>query len=296
MVSIITVNYNGYKDTCEFIKSLRQHETYPFEIIVVDNNSRNHDGEKLKEEYPDITVISSPENLGFAGGNNLGNQYAKGDYILYMNNDMIIDSPFLQTLVHRLKSSPKIGLVSPKIKYAYAPNIIQYAGFTPMSPVLLRNHQIGYNQEDHGQYNTACETAFAHGACMITSRKVLEQAGGMTDVYFLFYEELDWSDQLRRAGYSIWYEPAVCVYHKESMSVGKGSSLQRYYMTRSRLLYARRNLKGINKMLACCYQLSVVLEKNILSCLLHNDWKLLKSYIKGAWDGITAPTREHLSI
>lgn len=296
MVSIITVNYNGYKDTCEFIESLCRHETCPYEIIVVDNASRNNDGERLKEKYPGVTVVCSKKNLGFAGGNNLGYPYAKGEYILYMNNDMTIDAPFLQILINRLNSSKQTGLVSPKIKYAYAPDTIQYAGFTPLSPILLRNHQIGHNQKDHGQYDFACETAYAHGACMLTSRKILEEAGTMTDIYFLFYEELDWSRQLQRAGYNIWYEPAACVYHKESISVGKGSSLQQYYMTRSRLLYARRNLTGMNKFLSCLYQSSVVLTKNLLSCLLHADWQLLRSYAKGTWHGLTdSARRQHLT-
>lgn len=288
MVSIVTVNYNGYADTCEFIESLKRHETYPYEIIVVDNASQGDDSKKLKKRYPGtVVVVESEKNLGFAGGNNLGNAYARGEYVLYMNNDMVIDAPFLEALVARLDSAPDIGAVSPKIKYAYARDTIQYAGFTPMSPVLLRNHQIGNNQKDSEKYDTACETAFLHGACMLTSRRILQKAGPITPVYFLFYEELDWSNQLRKAGYKIWYEPAACVYHKESRSIGKTSAFKQFYLTRGRILFARRNTRGIAKFLSCCYLATVVPVKCILAGCIRGQWKLIPSQLRGTFRGFT---------
>ena len=83
-VSIITVNYNGVTDTCEMIESLKRHESYPYELIVVDNGSANLEGYTLlKDKYPDVIVIRSDQNLGFAGGNNIGIQYATGDYLFF---------------------------------------------------------------------------------------------------------------------------------------------------------------------------------------------------------------------
>lgn len=263
MVSIIIINYNGYKDTCELVDSLHNYEIYPYEIIVVDNASKGQDGNNLQEKYPDITVVCSMKNLGFAGGNNLGNRYAKGDYILYMNNDMLIDAPFLEALVDKFESSDKIGLVSPKIKYAYAKDTIQYAGYTEMIPVSVRNNLIGVNEKDNGMYDLSCKTAFAHGACMLTSRKLIEKIGQMTEVYFLFYEELDWSLQFRRAGYEIWYEPSSCVYHKESMTIKRGTAIRQYYLTRNRNIFIRRNYLRWEKWLACCYQIFISLPKKL---------------------------------
>ncbi len=286
MVSIITVNYNGYKDTSELIESLYKYETFPFEIIVVDNASKGKDGELLKEKYSDINVVCSRENLGFAGGNNLGYQYAKGEYICYMNNDMLIDAPFLESLINRLKSSDIIGLVSPKIKYTYARDTIQYAGYTEMTPILTRNNLIGMNQKDGEEYDVAHKTAFTHGACMLTSKKLIEKVGLMTDIYFLFYEELDWSLQFRRAGFEIWYEPSSCVYHKESMSIKRGTPLRQYYLTRSRLLFVRRNYSGVNMVLACLYQVLVSLPKNILINMIKGQGKMIIAYLKGTYQGL----------
>ena len=286
MVSIITINYNGFKETCELVNSLRLYEDYPYEIIVVDNNSPNGDGQRLKERFPKLTIICCAKNLGFSGGNNLGYRYAKGKYILYMNNDMTITGPFLKTLVKRFESQERTGLVSPKIKYEHHPDTIQYAGYTPMHPIRINNNLIGVNQKDRGQYDHPSPTAYAHGACMLTSRKVIEKAWMMTEIYFLFYEEIDWSIQLKRAGYEIWYEPGACVLHKESMTAKRGTPLRLYYLTRSRLLFTRRNSTSFIKIAALVYQLLVVIPKNIILYSAHGQKDMLIYFIKGSYHGL----------
>lgn len=291
MVSIITINYNGYKETCELVESLQKFEDFPYEIIVVDNASPNNDGPLLKKTLQGVTVICSDKNLGFAGGNNLGYKYAKGEYILYMNNDMTITGPFLKALVKRFLSGEHIGLISPKIKYEHHPNIIQYAGYTSMTPIRISNNLIGVNQKDEGQYDQPSPTAYAHGACMLTSREVIEKVGMMTEIYFLFYEEIDWSIQLKRAGYDIWYEPAACVLHKESMTAKRGTPLRVYYLTRSRLLFTRRNCTFFIKMMAILYQLLIVIPKNIIQYSVHGKKDMLRSFIRGSFNGLTDKSR-----
>ena len=105
MVSIITVNYNGLQDTCEMIASFKRHETYPYQMVVVDNASVRNEAEEIRIRFPEVTVVRSERNLGFAGGNNLGYAYANGDYIFYLNNDMEIREPILEKMVARLKRS-----------------------------------------------------------------------------------------------------------------------------------------------------------------------------------------------
>ena len=117
MVSIITVNYNGWKDTCELIASLKKYERYPYEVIVVDNASAGDDVHEICVRCPDVNVVCSDKNLGFAGGNNLGYQSAKGDYLLFLNNDIIIKSAILEPMVRRLQD-PAIGGVSPMIRFS----------------------------------------------------------------------------------------------------------------------------------------------------------------------------------
>ena len=109
-----------------------------------------------------------------------------------MNNDMTITGPFLKTLVKRFESQERTGLVSPKIKYEHHPDTIQYAGYTPMHPIRISNNLIGVNQKDRGQYDHPSPQPMRM-VLVYFKGKVIEKAGMMTEIYFLFYEEIDWS-------------------------------------------------------------------------------------------------------
>lgn len=285
LVSIITVNHNGVIDTCEMIESFHKYETYPYEIIVVDNGSRMPEGEELQNKYPDIKVVQNT-NTGFAGGNNAGLSVAKGQYLFFINNDTLIKAPVLNTLIQRLEAEKENGGVSPMLKYAYAPDILQFAGFTPFSYITLRNSSIGFNEKDQPRYHTACETASLHGAAMMVSREVLQKAGPMSEDYFLFYEEFDWSARILRAGYKLWYEPAAIVYHKEGMTARKGSPLREFYLSRARILFARKNFSGIRKLLSCLYISSIAAPKKAILYLLHGESNLAKAVLRGTFNGI----------
>ena len=211
-VSIITINYNGKDDTVDLIESFGRYETYPYEIIIIDNGSKNYGEHHVLSKYsPKPIVIRSDKNLGFAGGNNLGISYADGDYILFLNNDTIINQPILENLARALDNNPQIGCVSPKIACWPEKKQLQYAGSTPMSPVTLRNENIGFGQTDTGQFNKSRYTAFAHGAAMMIRTTDIKKFGMMPEFYFLYYEELDWCVQIRRAGLKIWYEATSTV-------------------------------------------------------------------------------------
>lgn len=285
-VSIITVNYNGLSDTCEMIESLRTYETCPYELIVVDNGSRVDEAAVLREKYPDVKVIRSDENLGFAGGNNLGVSQAKGDFLFFLNNDTYIDRPVLGPLTARLSENVKNGVVSPKIKFSFSGEI-QFAGYTPLSRITLRNDLIGFGEEDKGQYESPRRSPFAHGAAMMVRREAIEKAGEMPEIYFLYYEELDWCERIRQAGYEIWYEPAATVYHKESRSTGRESPLKTYYMSRNRLLYARRNRQGAESFLSVCYQLFAVAPRDLLRFAAKGKTAWIKARCKGIYAGLS---------
>lgn len=284
-LSIITVNYNGLEDTSEMISSLQTHvRLSTYEIIVVDNGSSRNEAIILQERFPDIFVIRSEKNLGFAGGNNIGIRKAQGKFIFLLNNDTIIEDDSLHYLCETLVSNPQVAAVSPKIKFASSPRNIQYAGFTPFTLYTLRNHSIGYNEPDQGQYDTQCSTAFLHGAAMIIKHEIIEKIGLMSEIYFLYYEEMDWSNQMIEAGYQLRYDPRCVIYHKESKSTGINSPLQTYYLTRNRLLYAWRNRIGIARIIALLYQFCITIPKNLIINLL--SWKILqtKAILKGGMD------------
>lgn len=281
-MSIVTVNYNGYKDTCELIDSVSFEDN--MEVIVVDNGSQEDEASMLHERYPYIKAIRSDKNLGFAGGNNIGIKAAKGKFLYLINNDTVFKEFNPQILINRLESSPQIGMACPKIRFAWNNNTIQFAGYTPLSPITVRNKAIGFGEEDKGQYDTPRQTPYAHGAAMMIKREVIDKVGLIPECYFLYYEELDWSMMLSRAGYEIWYEPASTIYHKESQSTGQNSPLRTYYITRNRLLLVKRNFKGIKKYLAYTYLQIIVATRDILRYLFKGRIDLLKATIKGLQD------------
>jgi GT2 family glycosyltransferase len=278
LVSVITVNFNQADVTCQLLESLRK-ITYPnIEIYVVDNDSPNKEVDVIKIKYPEIKLIKSKQNLGFAGGNNLAIREANGDYFLLINNDTEVDPGFLEPLVSKFQSSTKIGAISPKIKYFYRPELIQYAGFEPMSPITIRQHAIGFQEVDNGQYENDLLTDFAFGAAMLVSRDVIKKVGLMADIYFLYYEEMDWMARIRRAGFEIWYVHNSLVLHKDSITTGSMSPLKTYYLNRGRLLYMRRNTFGVNKLLGIFYQIFVAIPKNMLLYLINRQFTLFKAY------------------
>ena len=282
ILSIITVNYNGYKDTCELIDSIPFNDT--MEVIVVDNASKTDGASAIKAKYPYVRVIRSDRNLGFAGGNNLAIKAAKGKYLFLVNNDTVFKDFNVDALIARLESSPKIGMVCPKIRFAWDNNPIQFAGYTPLSKITVRNHAIGFGEEDKGQYDTSHPTPYAHGAAMMIKREVVDKVGLMPEDYFLYYEELDWSMMIIQAGYEIWYEPGCTIFHKESQSTGQDSPLRTYYITRNRLLLVKRNWTGMSKYLAYCYLIGVVAPRDIIKYTLKGRWGLTKSVCKGIFN------------
>ena len=287
-LSIITINYNGLTDTCALI------ETIPFndnlEVIVVDNASLNQEADIISKRFPQVKVIKSEKNLGFAGGNNLGIKAAQGKNLFFINNDTIFKEFNVQALINRLESSPNIAIVCPKIRFAWGNNPIQFTGYTPLSKITVRNQAIGFGEEDHGQYNTAHPTPYAHGAAMLIKKEAIHQVGLMPECFFLYYEELDWSMMFTRAGYQIWYEPLCTIYHKESQTTGQNSPLRTYYIVRNRLLLVKRNWCGITKYVSYAYLIGVVGIRDICKNAITGKWNLLKATIQGISDFLSYST------
>lgn len=279
LVSIITVNYDHPEITCLLLASLRK-ITYPsIEIIVVDNASPKDDPMVIPEKFPEVIFIKSKENLGFAGGNNLGIRIAKGKYILFLNNDTEVAPDFLEPLVDKFEANKAIGAISPKIKFFDEPDVLQFTGQAPINPYTIRSYGYGFGKKDTGQFNTDTLTNFVHGAAMMIPMEVIRKAGLMADCYFLYYEELDWGARIRRSGYELWYVHNSTIWHKESISTGRLSPFKTYYMNRARLIYLRRNVRGFQLMVAIMFQVFVAIPKNALVFLFKGDSGHFKAYM-----------------
>ncbi len=254
-VAIITVNYNGKKDTMELLESLKkiQDTRYKIQTIVVDNGSNDGSVSTIHKQFPEVDIIQTGSNLGFSGGYNKGIEYAQiwgADYFFLINNDTLINNEnLLDELIKVLNSDPKIGLVSPKIYFApgfefhkdkYLKSdkgkVIWYAG-GKFDWSFVGNKHRGIDEVDHGQYDLIEEQEIFSGACVIVKKEVLEELGGLDEGYFLYFEDSDFAQRAKKAGYKIYYNGRVSVYHKVSRSTGIGSELTDYYHTRNRLIF-----------------------------------------------------------
>lgn len=249
LVSLITVNYNQPEVTAEMLRSLSQLQYDNYEVIVVDNASKDSSA-SLKESFPEITHVTSPVNLGFAGGNNIGLAYAKGEYVFFINNDTEVTPQLLTELVAYMQAHPECAIACPKIKYHYQPDTIQYAGGIGLHPLTSRSYDIGFREVDKGQHNDTRKTDLPNGAAMMIPMQLVKQIGPMSELFFLYYEEIDWAARFKKAGYEVHYVGSASIYHKESISTGKNSAFKTYYLYRNRLLYVRRNYSGKNKAIA----------------------------------------------
>jgi GT2 family glycosyltransferase len=283
LISIITLNYNQTEVTCEFLESTKKLKYRNFEILVCDMASTVDPTSLINAgNYPNTKLLLSPDNLGFAGGNNWGIRQAKGDYIFVVNNDTEITEDLLDKLLQPFFDDPSTGATSPKIRYFFQPGIIQYAGFNRMNLYTGRTTTVGDNEKDEGQYDISGPTYGAHGCAMMVSREVIEKVGMFPEKFFLYYEEWDWSARILKAGYKIWYTADALIYHKESMSVGKNSPMKVYYHTRNRILYIRRNSNVFQLSVFTLFFVFFTIPKSIVNYSLSRQYQQLKYFIKGA--------------
>ncbi|MBC7566130.1 MAG: glycosyltransferase family 2 protein [Pedobacter sp.] len=297
LISIITVNFNQPQATLDLLKSI--YECYPkanLEVIVVDNGSKEDLGEEFKNTNLHVLYIRSEKNLGFAGGNNLGIKSAKGEYLFLVNNDTEFSSGLLETLTETMDANRSIGIISPQINYFDKKEIIQYAGFTPMNYYTCRNECIGQFETDRGQFNNiVAETGFVHGAAMMIRRSALKAVGNMAENFFLYYEEMDWCEQIKRAGFKIWVNTNALIYHKESMSVGKKSALKEFFMNRNRILFIRRNGTAMQKSFFWVYFICFVTPRNLIKYISEGNSSYISILLKAiSWNITNKTTSKNL--
>ncbi len=254
-VAIITLNYNGKKDTLELLESLTKLtiDNGQLKIVVVDNGSIDGSIQAFHKQFPEVDIVQAGENLGFSGGYNKGIEYARiwgADYFLLINNDCLIkDSDLVLQLLKTAESDPKIGLVSPKIYFAPGfefhkdrykkenlGKVIWFAG-GKFDWDNIGNIHRGIDEIDKGQYDQIEESEIFSGACVLIKKEVLGKLEGLDEKYFLYFEDSDLAKRAKEAGFRIYYDGKAALYHKVSQSTGVGSKITDYYHTRNRLIF-----------------------------------------------------------
>lgn len=240
-VAIILVNYNGYDDTVECVKSLLNITYRNYRIYIVDNCSS--DADKIRSDSflnEHSKIMYSNQNLGFSGGNNIAIQDALEndyEYIVMLNNDTTVEPEFLGALVDIAEKDRSIGVVTGKIYFYYKRENVWSAGGTYDRNTGLT---VQYSGPENKSFDVEKEITFATGCLQMIPSSVVKKVGLMDEGYFLYSEDSDYCQRIIDAGYKLMYTPKSVIYHKVSASTGDRSPMQQRYMMRNNLYMIKR--------------------------------------------------------
>ena len=222
--SIIILNYNGksYLENC--LKSLEEQTYKNMEVILVDNASIDGSVEYVEQKFPWVKIVRNSRNLGFAEGNNRGVKYATGEYVVFLNNDTVVDKYWLENLIIAAESDPTIGICGSKILFLDKKDLIQELG--GLCDIYGSTTHRYCGEIDKGQYDFISDVFYVSGASLLIKRKVLKEIGGFDPIYFMYHEDVDLCWRAQLAGYRVVVVPTSKVYHKGGGSLQ--SPLSRY--------------------------------------------------------------------
>lgn len=237
-ITFLVLNRNNREETLECLSSLRKLDYPNFEVVVIDNGSRDGLARVVKDEFPQVKLICNSENLGFSLGNNIGIEYALGkgtDYICLLNNDAVVDRGFLLPLIRSAEKDDRIGILGPRIYFYHHPLRIWSEGIR-VNPATGRVTTPLYRKLDREAGDKIREWDGVSGAALLVKKKVIEKTGPLEADYFVYYEDVDWCVRARRLGFRIITVPSSRVWHRVSSSLRGGTSpVIMYYLVRNQL-------------------------------------------------------------
>ncbi len=272
LVSIIIINWNGLRWLPDCFESLTKQNYKNYEIIFVDNASKDDSVDWVKKHYPKTTIIVNSKNLGFADANNVGLRKARGEYVLFLNNDTCVTRTFLTELVNAM--GPTIGGVQSKILLMDYPDTHDSVGAF-LTPTGFLFHY-GFGKKNIAKYNKQIDLYTTKGACMMFRKDVLEEVaidGNIFDPdYFAYFEETDMCHRVWLAGYRIVYAHKSVIFHKMgATSSSMNNTFIQYHSFKNRI---RSHLKNFGAL-----WLWTILPVHLLFCELY----AIVSYVRGNW-------------
>jgi GT2 family glycosyltransferase len=241
-ISVVIVNFNGQHHVASCLDALLAQQAPPFEVVFVDNASSDGSAGFVRAHYPQVRVVQLSENLGFAGGNNYGAREARGDLLVFLNNDTAVEPGWLQALIEGLDWAPDVGLVTSRIVYMHDPAVLDSAGdgVTRAGGAFKRGHGAAASR-----YMAKGEVFGACGAAFLIPRAVFDEVGGFDEDFFLSHEDVDLSYRARLRGYRCVYVPEAVVRHVGSASLGRTSNLSVFYGQRNLEWMYVKNTPGL---------------------------------------------------
>lgn len=263
----ILVNYNGYSDTVECIKSIiSTNKSYDIKIIVIDNCSKERKIENLNNVFPEVELILEDNNLGFSAANNIGIKKAcleNADYIVLVNNDTVFLESTIDEIYMSFNRFKEADVITGKIAFWGNKNKLWYGGGEFLKKKGNATHLGFMHDIDDPKYNQTKEISFCTGCLMCIKADTVKKYGYLAEDYFLYSEDTEYSLRVLKEGGSILYCPNIALYHKVSASTGQYSAVSQYYMVRNRLYLISVYLRGTSRFIAY-FNTMIDLSKDIL--------------------------------
>lgn len=237
LVSVIVVNHNGRDLLARFLPSIAKLDYDNYEVIVVDNASTDDSVSFVTNNYPYFKLIVNTRNLGTAGGSNYGIPHARGEYILFLSNDMELNPSLLRLMVQTAESSPDIGICTCKMRRITPEgeklSILDSVGGNV--DIFGFPSARGINEPDEGQLDAMSEVFFSFGGAMLIKRKAIDAIGAYDPEFFTLADDIDLCWRARLAGYKIVVQPKAVLYHRVSATLGTkfSRSKKRYWSERN---------------------------------------------------------------
>jgi hypothetical protein len=274
---IVLLNWNSQAMTEECVRSLQAMEGGSFEILIVDNGSKDGSAEYLRSRFPDVEVIANGRNLGFTGGCNVGMRRAleRGvEYVLLVNNDTIVNKIFLTELMAEAERNPRAGMISPKIYYFDIPDRIWWAGGAFSLWQGVPRH-LGWKEIEAGRYEKAQPIDWATGCGILVRAAALQESGLFDDKIFANGEDLDLSLRMRNLGWQIIYAPTAKMWHKEGFATRRnvGEHVRKFTATRNVLYVMHKHARPIHWLTFWPYFLVRYVGVIVTKSVLRGDWK-----------------------
>ncbi len=290
-VSVCVVTYNREEETVECLNSIYTSKLSNFEVVLFDNHSEHKLDSKVLANYPHLRYIYHERNIGNAGGRNFCEKIAGGEYIMFLDSDVIIDQDTLGELANALDNNPMAGIVAAKMFfYDGGKTNVFIAGLGRFSKINTLCTDVTTYKEDVGQFDSQVDIDYAQNGYMVR-KSVSQKIGGHNPAIFMTYLEVDYFLRVQKLGYKTMYIPRAKLWHKTRIKpeqnnlrdlLGLTRPLRIYYNMRNRSFIVKAHYSWYAKIVYLLFWVHLFLLYYFLKFVLY---KAPKDYYNYLWRG-----------
>lgn len=288
-VHIIILTWNNWEVTVACLESVTRLAYPDFEIVVVDNGSEDGTPDRIRENYPVVSLIENSRNLGFAAGCNVGLRYAlqnESDYVFLLNNDTVVPPDLVDVLIAEAEALPRLGILAPMLRYGDNPEQLWFTG-SRRHPLTLESVDFGpLGPRRHSQPDVRHPVDYIFGTAMLIPAAALREIGLFDEAFFMYYEDMDLCLRMQAAHYNLYYTPAASLTHQVSASTEKHSAFRYFHKARSSVLFFRKHAGWVRAILIVIPYRTASTLRTLGRLALQKEWAALRAYVRGLVSGL----------